>query len=855
MFGFIRNTLGSFFSEVTPGEAIDQGALPPTVAKTKELLEYSRLDDLLPYQSYDDETGLFYNHDSYGFILEVSPGTSITEDRARIIAGALTNGIEADTKIQISLYGSPDVWPHLRAWGAGRVRDHETESNDGDKRNVNVYRKLARDRITHILAGTWKSLLAEQPALVRDLRLFFTLQRPLERGTTVSPLELDRMKRLRSAIKGSLRGAGFGSMEMNDQHFIDLMRGILNPQETKREPAVLQNQELREQMVMPSTMMLWGRDGLYLDTGEKRIDIRTFSVKEYPSMWAGWQNAELIGSSTDNELRMPCPFLVTVVIHYPDQMSSTSNAKMKSMRATQMSESEMGKHLRSWQEKRDEWQFVVNKLEEGHTTIEMTYQVVLFAPHGEGEHAEHQLISIYKKVGWRLVKNRFVALNTFLAALPFTAGPGMIEDLRSKKFLRTFLSWTAANVAPLIGEWKGTKSPLMLLFGRRGQIMYFDPWDNTAGNYNVACAAASGAGKSVFFAEFTVNVLGTGGKMFAFDRGRSFENLCKILGGTHIAFAGGQSKISLNPFTFIQHWEGSEEVGAERIMLKSLIGVMADTKNPLRPEQMSWIEEALETAWRAKGTTAEITDVYEELAKQEDQRKRDLADAIRPYTRNGFYGSYFAGPSNIDLNNDYVVLEMKELDSMPDLQSVVLLILMMRIGQSLYIGDRNQRKGILVDEAWKLMSGNAGEFVEELARTARKHSGALITVTQGINDYYKSSTALAAFENSDTVVLLRQKESSVKQLVQSGRLPSGEGTEQLLLTVKTVHGQYSEAAIVTPDGISIERLYLHKFAEKLYSTKGEEYQFIQNRMAAGDSIYDAVGMLVEKENRGEELVQ
>ena len=48
------------------------------------------------------------------------------------------------------------------------------------------------------------------------------------------------------------------------------------------------------------------------------------------------------------------------------------------MRATQMSESDMGKHIPSWNDKREEWQFVAQKLEQGHTLARINYQTILF---------------------------------------------------------------------------------------------------------------------------------------------------------------------------------------------------------------------------------------------------------------------------------------------------------------------------------------------------------------------------------------------------------------------------------------------------------------------------------------------
>jgi conjugal transfer ATP-binding protein TraC len=72
----------------------------------------------------------------------------------------------------------------------------------------------------------------------------------------------------------------------------------------------------------------------------------------------------------------------------------------------------------------------------------------------------------------------------------------------------------------------------------------------TKGNFNVAVAAASGAGKSFFTQDYVKAILGSGGKVFIIDSGRSYENLCQILDGEYIDFEEGNT-ICLNPFTTI----------------------------------------------------------------------------------------------------------------------------------------------------------------------------------------------------------------------------------------------------------------------------------------------------------------
>ena len=331
-----------------------------------------------------------------------------------------------------------------------------------------------------------------------------------------------------------------------------------------------------------------------------------------------------------------------------------------------------------------------------------------------------------------------------------------------------------------------------------------------------------------------MSILGTGGRVWTIDRGESYKNISKLLDGLYLNF-NRDTQVNLNPFTRVENF------GNELPMLKALLAHMASPTSPLGVMESSWLEQALKEVWIVQKQQTTVSHVFESLKQDGDPRKADLADCLFPYTKEGVYARFFEGENNLDLNRPFVALELKDLDAMPDLQSLVLLLLMMRITEDMYLGERTQRKLCVIDEAWKLMGyGNAGSFIEEGYRTARKYEGAFLTVTQGVNDYYKSGTAQAAFENSDWVFLLRQKKESLKQLQASGRFAM-EGEEmKLLRSIHTIHGKYSEVATYSPDGMAIGRLIVDPFTEKLYSTKGTEFDFIQQRVEQGATLAQAV---------------
>lgn len=79
------------------------------------------------------------------------------------------------------------------------------------------------------------------------------------------------------------------------------------------------------------------------------------------------------------------------------------------------------------------------------------------------------------------------------------------------------------------GEWIGTKSPGILLTGRRGRLLNRNPFDNKSGNYNVSVVGRSGSGKSVFMQDLLLSGLRTGTKVFVLEVGRSFEKMADLL--------------------------------------------------------------------------------------------------------------------------------------------------------------------------------------------------------------------------------------------------------------------------------------------------------------------------------------
>jgi conjugal transfer ATP-binding protein TraC len=115
--------------------------------------------------------------------------------------------------------------------------------------------------------------------------------------------------------------------------------------------------------------------------------------------------------------------------------------------------------------------------------------------------------------------------------------------------------------------------------------------------------------------------------------------------------------------------------------------------------------------------------------------------------------------------------------------------------------------------------------------------------TQSVNDFYQSPGAQAAFDNSDTMCMLSQKEESIAQLKKADRLSMSAQKEQQLKSVKTKQGQFAEVMIITPLGYFIARVFLDTFSNLLFSTKAEDYAAINQQRQLGKQIGEAVDIL------------
>jgi conjugal transfer ATP-binding protein TraC len=123
------------------------------------------------------------------------------------------------------------------------------------------------------------------------------------------------------------------------------------------------------------------------------------------------------------------------------------------------------------------------------------------------------------------------------------------------------------------------------------------------------------------------------------------------------------------------------------------------------------------------------------------------------------------------------------------------------INTEFFLGSRQQRKILAIDEAWSIMDNKiVVRFLETMARRIRKYNGASGVITQTIGDFYKNKATRAIFDSSATKIFLKQSSESIAAAENKGELNLDKGIINLMATVTSKPPLFSELLIKQDNG-------------------------------------------------------
>lgn len=294
-------------------------------------------------------------------------------------------------------------------------------------------------------------------------------------------------------------------------------------------------------------------------------------------------------------------------------------------------------------------------------------------------------------------------------------------------------------------------------------------------NANMVVFAKSGAGKSFTVKLEALRSMMVGTEVLIIDPENEYQKLCDAVGGAYIRLSLN-SDVRINPFDLpkvVDSEDANDALRSNLVTLHGLFRLMLGSATGggavLSPNEEADLDQALIDTYARAGITNDplthsatpptIINLFDTLLHMGGTGP-SLAQRLRKYTTGTFAG-IFSQQSNIDINNQMVVFNIRDLED--ELRPVAMYIVLSHIWN---ITRADQRKRLLlVDEAWQLMKyEDSANFLFSLAKRARKYYLGLTTITQDVEDFMSSKMGRAIVANSSMQLLLKQSSSAVDVL-------------------------------------------------------------------------------------------
>ncbi len=445
----------------------------------------------------------------------------------------------------------------------------------------------------------------------------------------------------------------------------------------------------------------------------------------------------------------------------------------------------------------------------------------------------------------------------------------------SIKKVHTFDRNSMSTVFPFTTSEVGHLTGIPLGINKQtGVPVLFDNFHQSLANYNMVVFAKSGAGKSVTMKTLiSRSAVLMGIESLALDAEGEYKIVAESLGGINVVISPTSQTI-INLFDIEEEKIKDEITGRERTVLNVenkiedvTQALITMARGSTRSEEVNEltkqiIAEAVAEEYMRCGITADPNSLYENstsgtirigglskekkkmptigswyktlLKKAEENTDENytfhysyLKKVMKQYVRelNGQM-AYFDGQSTFDLleNVPFINLDISQLEerfARPLAQQILLSWIWEKFVKK-NSEDRNKatKKRVLVDEAWMLLPfPEAVDFLNKMARRARKRNVSLAIVSQRFQDFYEKPEAQAVLTSSDTKLFLAQDKSEIQYVKEVFKLSEGEAN--FLVTCTIGEGLFkvgSDTAIlqITPTRKEFEFMEtnLNKLAEK-----------------------------------------
>lgn len=805
-----------------------------------------KFSDFLPYMSYDSQKEYYINNDnSFGTVFLCSPRIRMGESTA-VAVEEMLGKLPENMFIQFTLFGSKNIKDLVEYWKYMHLERADRENNEllfkAIKNMGEFYYSKTKEGISNSMATRLKNyylLVSIKSNSEEDVISYKHILKNILTSNNFSPVVAEP-----EVLKPMLYELFNGNHDINN---------IPNYDRTCY---------LNRQVIMPTTEMLIKDDELKID-GRSFISLTPQSFPQEAHIADfGKKLGDYISRALDNN-QFKDTFLITASVC---ALSKKKTARVKGNHSMLLTQKWSENIFRQFAAARKESVSILERIDNQKEKLyAFDLNVIVSGDnYDEASLNASTIISYWNKGGGKaIVLDEALGIHqlNLIASLPMGINKEYMFDITAK--YRSMFPDQISQFIPLEADFK-LNIPNLILFSRRAQIAGLDLFVSNS-NYNAYLVATSGAGKSVLLNMLAFNSYARNDRIFIIDQDNSFSKLCDTIDGQYLALDPLQP-ISFNPFSGLKN-NDRESFMDDLNYLSDLIYMLGSSKNQDRALEDEKLIKAktqaiMEELFLSKGNTMEVTDIRDELAKVDDQRFRDFADQLRPFCKEGIYGKYFNGPCEFNIEKEFIVTEFKGLEGHNDLRDPLIMLLIYHINQLMYMSsDRKSRIQIIIDEAHRFLGKNPkmDDFIEQAYRRARKYDASVIIATQGFDDIYNakdgglSRAGTVIINNSAYKIFMKQTETSVNMLIKSEVFSLSETDKEILRSIMTLKGEYSELFLMTPDDVKLPyRLVMDKYFYYLTTTDPKDKAKIKELTDQGIPLGEAIELLANTKTKSNE---
>lgn len=252
--------------------------------------------------------------------------------------------------------------------------------------------------------------------------------------------------------------------------------------------------------------------------------------------------------------------------------------------------------------------------------------------------------------------------------------------------------------------------------------------------------------------------------------------------------------------------------------LNDKINVLAKTKKEM-PTIGSWYKRILQKA--KENENSDYRFHYSYLSKVMKQYVREYNGQM----------AYFDGQSTFELLEGvpFVNLDISQLEerfARPLAQQILLSWIWEKyVKKNSEDKKKAVQKRVIVDEAWMMLPyPEAVDFLNRMARRARKRNVSLAIISQRFQDFYEKPEAQAVLTSSDTKLFLAQDKSEINYLKEVFKLSEGEA--EFLITCSKGEGLLkvgSDSAVIQIRPTKMEFEFVETNLNKLAQMNENKY--------------------------------